>query len=81
MFLVGPRCDGWLCSYDGHRVAHMSLPSRPFPIVVWRLLNLLRRHWAADGSMGDCSSASKNKEGILGSLSLHDEELLDDSLH
>jgi hypothetical protein len=76
MFLVGPGGDGWLCCNNGYSVAHMSLPSRPLPTSVWRLLNLLHHRWAADGGVGTCSSASKNKEAVLGSLSCHDKDLM-----
>jgi hypothetical protein len=54
----------------------MSLPHRPLPIAVWRLLNLLRHRWVADVGVGTCSSASKNKEAILGSISCHDKDLM-----
>jgi hypothetical protein len=53
---------GLMVGFAANCVAHMSLVRLPFPIVV-ELLDLLRCHWATDGSVGVCLSAMKNKGG------------------
>jgi hypothetical protein len=45
-------CDGWMCSYDGNHIAHMSLSCRPFPIVVWRLSEPRSSSWGGGWRRG-----------------------------